>query len=552
MTWGWKVGLCAIGILLSVNVLSAPAQYAFRIQFTDKIGSPSLSNPLVFLSQRALDRRSAQSIALDSTDRPVSQTYINDVLTTIPAVYHSSSKWMNSIVVLLTDSSQILNIQTKPYIAGISYVAYFASGLHKQSGTNPTQSTEPVTTGSASYYGFSFDQTQLVNGAYLHDRSYKGKGKLIAVLDEGFNGANTLSFYDSMNTLGRLLDARNFVFATNDVYSTYTHGTVCLSTMAANKPGTFVGTAPDAQYALYVTEYAFGDYPIELDDMAAAIERADSLGADILSSSVGYNWFSSGFTSLVYTDIDGKSTVAAKAVNMASAKGMVCVITAGNEGGNSWNNILTPGDADSALTVGSVSSSKDPASNSGYGPNAAGRRKPDVCMQGNPASIVSASGTTGASNGTSYATPQLAGWVACLWQSSPGSNAAQIREAVRRSAHRYNNPDNHIGYGVPDFYVAAQFLNVKETTPVIDKQNWINVVPNPVGQKLVLQSQLEKSEQISVSITDANGKKVFETKLDAASGKQTMQLTTPALSRGVYFLKAVSGEKQRTIRFVQP
>ncbi len=553
MTWGWKVW-CVLGLfsLFTVTGIAAP-QYAFRIQFKDKQGSPSLANPLVFLSQRALDRRTAQSISLDSTDQPVVQAYVDDVISNTSGKFHSASKWMNSCVILLTDSSQILNIQSKPYIADITYVGYFPSGLHKStSGTGGQIAGTSKTTASQSYYGASFEQTQLVNGGYLHDRSYKGSGKLIAVFDEGFAGVNTIDVFNSLMTSGRLVDTRNFVLASNDVFSSYTHGTQCLSTIAADKPGVFVGSAPEASYALYVTEYSFADYPIEMDDLAAGIERADSIGGDVISASIGYNWFSGSFPDLTYNDIDGKSTVAARAVNMASAKGMVCVISAGNEGGNSWNNILTPGDADSALTVGSVSSSGDVASTSGYGPNSSGIRKPDVCMLGNPAAIVTNSGSPSVASGTSFATPQLAGWVACLWQSSPHSTSTQIRDAVRKSAHRYNNPDNHIGYGIPNFYRASENLNISNSGTVVHKDAWIIVAPNPVNTNLNIVLRLEKPENIVFSITDITGKVISGSTHQGVIGEQTILLPVSSLSKGVYFLKASAPDRQQTVRFVMP
>lgn len=547
----WKIGMC-VGLLLSASQLHAQtAQYAFRINFKDKQGSPALSSPLVFLSQRALDRRAAQGISLDSTDQPVAPAYVNDVVATTTGKFHSASKWMNSIVILLTDSSKILTIQSKPYITGITYVGYFSTGLHKISGNTTEPLQTPTPAGSASYYGAAYDQTVLVNGPYLHDRGYKGKGKLIALLDEGFFGVNTAPAFDSMIKAGRVLDTWNFVYASGDVYSAYNHGTGCLSTTAGNLPGTYVGSAPEASYALYVTEYSFADYPVEMDDMAAATERADSLGADIVSSSLGYNTFSGAFPDLVHSDIDGKTTVAAKAANMASAKGMLFVITAGNEGGNTWNSILTPGDADSALTVGNVNNAKDPASNSGYGPNAAGRIKPDVCMKGNPASVMFTSATPGSSSGTSFATPQLAGWAACLWQSNPGSTPYQVREAIRKSAHMYTTPGNHIGYGVPDFYRASELLNVKQVPETISTDNWVNVAPNPTTQTLQIELLMNASAPVSLTVIDASGKEIYTDTRNTKTGKQNIAITIPGISKGVYFLKAITGDKQRVVRFIQ-
>jgi serine protease AprX len=253
-----------------------------------------------------------------------------------------------------------------------------------------------------------------------------------------------------------------------------------LSTIAAYIPDTFVGAAPEASYALYVTEYSPQEQEIELDNALAATERADSIGADIISISLGYNLFTNPFYyPFVYSDIDGKSSVAAKGANMATAKGMIYVASAGNEGGGAWNYILTPGDADSALTVGSVNEFKVPATNSSYGPNASGRIKPDVCLMGNPAEVLSSGTNTQYINGTSFATPQLAGWAACLWQSAHGNNSYKIRQAIVQSAHIYTTPDNHLGYGVPDFRKAQELLGIKEVNIDLSPQHWVAVWPNP-------------------------------------------------------------------------
>lgn len=442
---GLRFVLCGVMIMSAFLVNAQTPQYAYRIGFKDKQGAPDLSNPLSLFSQRALDRRSAQGISLDSTDRPVSPVYVNDIFTTISGKLHVTSRWLNQIVVLVTDTSNIAAVRSKPFVAYTDYVGYFGSGLYKQTSEGDTGKMQK-TTGSSAYYGTAYDQTKFVNGDYLHDRGYKGKGKLIAVMDEGFAGVNTGPVFDSLMKSGRLADTRNFVYNNNDVFTSFNHGTGCLSTIAGNIPGTYVGSAPEADIALYVTEYAYGDMPIEMDNMLAAAERADSVGADVISASVGYNTFSSPFKSLVYADIDGKTTVAAKAANMATKKGILFVITAGNEGGGGWNYVLTPGDADSAITIGGATLNRSAVSSSGNGPNATGRVKPDVCMLGSNVSVMFTSTTPSYLGGTSYATPQLAGWAACLIQAtSTNATPYRIRTAIIKSGHLYATPGPQMG-----------------------------------------------------------------------------------------------------------
>jgi hypothetical protein len=541
---------------LHCEELFSQAQYAFRVSFVDKQGSPPLSNPQLFLSQRSIDRRIAQGLSVDASDQPVSPDYIDSVLAETGGVLHLTSRWLNHCVVLTNDSTDILLLNGKPYVSGIKHVATYSSGLHNRpSGDNDKYdkfgsevdlSGLLRTTGSPAFYGTTYNQTQVVNGDHLHDRGYKGQGKLIAVLDEGFSWVNTNRAFDYLRNSGRLVDKYNFVYDSDSVYGYSSHGTSSLSTIAAYVPDTFVGAAPEAEYALYITEYAGAEQEIELDNMLAATERADSLGADIVTESLGYNLYTNPFYyPFVYADIDGKSSVAAKAANIAASKGIIFVASAGNEGGVGWNYVLTPGDADSAITVGSVSEFKVVAGNSGYGPNAAGRRKPDVCMVGNPAAVLTTGVNANFINGTSFATPQLAGWAACLWQSSPSRNAYQIKTAIIESAHAYATPDNHIGYGVPDFKKAQELLGIKG--PIVNVNNWLAASPNPFTKDIFV-AIYHDSGDVELMLAGMDGRTIFVDKRVLNRGTHTLTLTTPELATGIYILTVTAGEKKQSIR----
>lgn len=542
MCRGWI--LCFVGLLiLSVTAIAQP-QYGFRISFTDKAGTThSLTNPIGYLSQRAIDRRTAQNISIDSTDLPVSPAYMDSVLTLTGGKLHMTSKWFNYTVILLNDSSDILTLQGKPFIDTIAYIAYYPLGLHK-----PGKEAPPVqkkTTGSALYYGDAWQQTSLVRGDYLHDIGRKGEGKLIAVLDEGFEGVDTGPAFDSLMNSTRLIDQYNYRDAVSNVFMNGLHGTTSLSTLAGNLPGTYVGTAPYADYALYITEIQGSEQVIEMDNIVAASERADSVGADIITISLGYDRFNlPTMFSLTYADIDGKTTIAAKAANMATTKGILFVASAGNEGGGSWNYILTPGDADSAITVGSVGLDRVPANNSGYGPNSSGRIKPDVCMVGQPASVMRNGPNPLLSSGTSWATPQLAGWAACLMQTSTTLTPYQVRIAIQKSAHVYNNPGVQLGYGVPNFHTALDYLNIEELPKMPDNGNWLTVSPNPFEEQLTIRVYSERKSTVEISLTDVTGRVIFSTSADASTGVRTIQPEMPELTPGIYFLKAVMGEKE--------
>ncbi|MFI5195975.1 MAG: S8 family peptidase [Chitinophagales bacterium] len=553
--WGC---LIIIGSLLGYSANAS--QYAFQVTFTDKNNTPySLSSPLAYLSPRALSRRATQGISIDSTDLPVNPAYVDSVLSLTGGKLHETSRWLNMCMILLSDSSQILHLAGKPYISNITLVGYYTTNLHRSMNTtgggNKNTAQRTTSSGSA-YYGNTWTQTQLVNGNYLHDNGYKGQGKLIAVLDAGFIGADTHPGFDSLWQSGRVVDTFDFTFDNTNVFYQDNHGFEVLSTMAGYVPGTYVGSAPLAMYALYITEYDLipNDQPLELDNMLCGAERADSIGADIITESLGYDLFDypPGSGQSFYPDLDGKTTVAAKAANMATKKGMLFVASAGNDGtgiGGWGNHIMTPGDADSALTIGAVSQSGIVANFSGYGPNAAGQVKPDVCGMGLSAAIFNAPGGYSSLDGTSLSTPQVAGWAACLWQANPNATPYQLRQAIIKCASSYNSPGQQLGYGIPDFECAQLALDVTDTPPPFSASNWVIPTPNPFGSDLKLCVSPNAGQYVGFTLMDMTGKIVFSFNIYLYKGYNTpINIPTPALPSGIYILRVISPTQQQVIK----
>ena len=552
-------------LLLPYSPLQAQ-QYAFAVSFTNKNGTGgTISNPSTYLSQRAINRRTHQNIAIDSSDLPVSQIYIDSILHLTGGIYHNKSKWLNFCVILLSDSTQILNLQNKSFIRDIKYIAYYGTYLHhktmpvnghSQAYNSPNYHAAQKTSGSAAYYGATYSETVFVNGDCLHDMGYKGDGKLIAVLDAGFLGADSHPGFDSIFQTGRVLETYNFALDTTYVYSYDSHGTSCLSTMAGNNPGVFVGSAPNASYALYITEDA-PEQPIKMYNLVAGTERADSLGADVISCSLGYDIFDSPWPYTYFTynpDFDGKSTVPCKGVNAATSKGILFVTSAGNDGASPWYYILTPGDADSALTIGATDLSKIPYSATGHGPNFAGQIKPDVCANGVSANVFYQGGVYSSGTGTSFATPQIAGWAACLWQFAGNVSPYRIRAAIDSSADHHANPDSQVGYGIPNFCSAIQLLNVKDTPKNPLGSEWIKAGPNPFsGNILLLHAYLNLEEDVQISICDAAGKTILQQSLHLYSGYNSpITVNMPnALPIGMYLLKATSAVGTTFIKLVK-
>ncbi len=554
-----------IGIVLAIALLlgdsAIAAQFAFQITFTDKNNTPySLSSPLVYLSARSLARRTTQGIAVDSTDLPVNPAYIDSVLTLTGGTFHETSRWLDMCIILLhdADSSQILHLIGKSFIRDIKLVGHYTSDLHRSSnitGTHSASSVKRTTTGDSGYYNDTWPETELVNGNFLHDNGFKGQGKLIAVIDAGYIGTNTHPGFDSLWSNNRVVDRYNFTFHEDYVFTQDDHGTEVLSTMAGYQPGTFVGSAPLAMYALYVSEWdidASDDEPLELDNLLCAAERADSVGADIITESLGYDVFSLPFSGFSFSDLDGKTTIGARAANMATMKGMLFVATAGNDGtggpGGWGTHITTPGDADSALTIGSVDAFGTSSDFSGFGPNAAGQIKPDVCGMGEGAYTFNGSNGYATPGGTSISTPQIAGWAACLWQANPNATPYQIKQAIIRCASHYTSPGNQIGYGVPNFQCTEQALGV-DKVPAMPKSVWIIPAPNPFSDDLKLYVSPEESGNVDLEIYDITGKKAFSSQRFLYKG-YNIPVTLPlqSLAAGVYILKAVSATQQQTLK----
>ena len=540
---------------------SGASQYCFQVTFTDKNNTPySLSSPSSYLSARSLARRTTQGIAVDSTDLPVNRSYVDSVLTLTGGVLHITSRWLNLCVILLSDSSQITQLSGVSFISNVKCVGYYSTDLHHRAtysgspgGTPPVR--HKTSSFNSTYYSGSWDQTHIVNGDYLHDNGFQGQGKLIAVMDAGFVNSNGNPGFDSLRQSGRLVDSFDFVWRDNNILQADDHGALVLSTMAGYLPGTYVGTAPLASYALYLTENNVNDQPVELDNLLAASERADSIGADVITESLGYDIFDyPPGAGQVFLELDGKTTVGARAANMATKKGMLFVATAGNDGTSvpGWGtHILTPGDADSALTIGSTDVSGAPAASSSYGPNAAGRIKPDVSGMGHTAVVITSGGITTAGDGTSFSTPQIAGWAACLWQANPTATPYMLRQAIIKCASSYNSPGAQLGYGVPDFVCTEQMVKVPQVAPVITTYA-ISVAPNPFTNEMTIAIASPSDGLVSVVIADIAGRTVYSGSIYCSKGPGNLaSISLNGASPGLYFLRATTAAWQQVIKLIK-
>lgn len=527
-------------LALSSSTYSQVAPSKYIVYFTDKNNSPySISSPSAYLSQRAIERRTRQSIAVNITDLPVNPFYVSDVAATGVTIEYTL-KWLNAVVISTTDSTKLNAINSLGFVASSKKV----KRLH-----GPGKGFKEVTGQSTPYergvynYGPSYRQINMIGGDQLHNEGYKGQGMVIAVLDAGFENANVIPAFDSIRNKNKILGTWDFVAKESSVYEDHSHGTMVLSAMAAHIPGELVGTAPEASYWLLRSEDASPEHLIEETNWVAAAEFADSVGADIINSSLGYTIFDDPSMNHTYADMDGHTTIITRGADHAASKGILVVNSAGNSGGSSWQYIGAPADGDSVLTIGAVDSSKTYAFFSSTGPSSDGRIKPNVCAMGQGTVLASPAGGTFTGNGTSFSSPIIAGMAACLWQTDPSKSMMDVYRAIERSADRYNNPDNNYGYGIPNFSLAKLLLTDVKSVPS-GNGTQISFYPNPFNEKIEFVVYTADSQHTVIEMFDLKGKLISTQNLNTAAQSYTNGIVNiPAeLSAGMYMIRFRSGD----------
>ncbi len=536
-------------LLLSINVTAQVAPERYWVRFTDKQSTPySVNAPEQFLSARSIERRQRQGIPIDLTDLPVDPQYVAQVVATGAEVL-CVSRWMNSVVVRASSPAVLDAIEALPFVLDRRPVGRATPDHDKWDKEFLLESKSNAEMQADEVYGLAFNQIDMMNGLNLHDRGFRGEGMLIAVLDAGFNATDNLQVFDSLRADGRILATFDAVGRTPSIYGFHSHGTAVLSTMAANWPGTMVGTAPKASYLLIRTEDVSSEFPIEEHFWISGAEFADSCGADILNTSLGYNTFDEPAYDHTYADMNGRTTPCAIASTMAARKGMLVVTSAGNQGNNPWQFITTPADADSILTIGAVDPFREPASFSSRGPSADGRVKPNVCAQGQEAIIGRQQGDVGPSNGTSFSGPILAGMAACLWQSVPDATNMEVLRAIERSSHVYDAPTDKLGYGIPDFAMAKLLLEeINPTDPEEDEV--LGVYPNPFITNLNGSYFSSIDQRLEFRLVNMAGQVMARMDVDAcAMCAQDFSITgLDHVAPGIYFLQVLGSKGKQTYK----
>ena len=419
----------------------------YRISLKDKAATDySLQKPEMYLSKKSIERRKRQGLEIDSTDLPVCKKYV-DAIRKKGVHVLVTGKWDNFVTVSCNDSMLIAEIAGLPFVRSTERVW---RGVAKRASERDSLINKPLRTDSL--YGPAITQIKMSHADRLHEAGFKGQGMTIAVIDAGFHNVDKIEAMKNINIMG----TRDFVNPEADIYAESSHGMSVLSCMAMNQPNVMIGTAPEASYWLLRSEDEYSENLVEQDYWAAAIEFADSVGVDLVNTSLGYYSFDDPTKNYRYRDLNGHYALMSREAAKAADKGIVVVCSAGNSGSGSWKKITPPGDAENVITVGAVNKYGVLAPFSSVGNTADGRVKPDVVAVGLGSDVMGTDGNLRHANGTSFSSPIMCGMVACLWQACPELTAKEIIELVRRSGDRAVFPDNIYGYGLPDLWKAYQ------------------------------------------------------------------------------------------------
>lgn len=534
-----RTGLVLVLLMLSLAGWAQVNRY--MVYFKDKTGTPyTIGTPNQFLTARSIERRQEQGIAINEDDLPVNPAYVSQLVSSGANVLYTS-RWMNGALVQC-DVSQLGSLEGLPVVERVELAAPnekpSATGRHR-GGRQTNNRVESVV---------NQFQLGMLGLDYMHSGGYTGNGVFIAVLDDGFQGVNNITPFQPLFA-GDHVDMENsfdFVHKQADVFLFDDHGTEVLSVMAAYEDGVYTGGAYEADYVLFVTEDIATEYRIEEYNWLIAAERADSLGVDIIHTSLGYYSFDDASMNYAQSDMDGSTTIITQAAAHAVARGMVVVASAGNEGARPWQIITAPADGRDLLAVGGVTSEGVKSNGSSTGPSADGRIKPDVAALGVSTSTVKSSGNTGFSSGTSLAAPLVTSLVAGLWQRYPELTNLQVMQLVRESASQASTPDNLIGYGIPNFRAA---VNLKEYR---QQDAPFAVYPNPIaGNVSIRPNSPETISKCRLQMISLSGQLMLDYDVSFDWLHREYTATTQDLPSGLYILRIFHDENLFTFKVVK-
>jgi serine protease AprX len=520
-----KNRVCAFVILLFIAQVGYAQVNRYMVFFKDKDGSAySVANPQAFLTTRAIERRNNQGISITEQDLPVNENYVQGVKDAGASTFFRT-RWMNGVLVQC-NASLISTLSALPYVDHVEFVApdeRLNTGRKKVS-----QKVKGTKAGEVTQ-----DQLALNGLDDMHSQGFHGESMTIAIFDAGFNGVDATIPFQHVVSEGRidLAVSQDFVFNATDIFQYDEHGTEVFSIIAAYQEGVFTGGAYKARYQLYVTEDVNTEYRVEEYNWLFAAERADSAGADVVNSSLGYYDFDDNTMNYPKSAMDGKTTVVTRAAQLLADRGVVVVCSVGNEGNIGWQIVTAPADAKDVLAVGSVDENGIRAGSSSKGPTADNRIKPDVMAMGNGTSVIKPSGSVASVNGTSVASPLITSLVAGVWQKYPNLTNKEVITLIRRSASLAASPNNLMGYGIPTFESIQSYLEHIEDNP-------IDVYPNPFIDTInIMPFSPALVAKCSVELVSSQGQSLLKNEISFTREEPSFLANLSSFSAGVYILR---------------
>lgn len=546
----WSNILVLVLLMLGSFGFSSAQSNRYIIYFVDKANSEySIDQPNEFLSQRAIDRRDNQNIEITEEDLPVSPAYIDSLQENNYYPYFKS-KWLNAVLVELTNT-QAQDLEAKSYIQNVELVApgdkLTIDKGEKEIDFNPETPTVSRYT--------SRDQLNMLGADELHEAGYTGEGLWIAIFDAGYEYANKSEVFSNTFENNKIKATYDFTNNNYDVFeSVYSHGTSVMSCIVAHSDS-LLGTAPDAQISLYITEDGTSEYRIEEYNWLFAAEEADSSGVDIISSSVGYYDFDDESMSYSYADLDGETSIVTRAAALASSKGILVVASAGNEGSNSWMHVTMPADAENVLAVGAVDILNQLANFSSIGPTSDDRQKPEIVAKGVRTTVLSGSNNISVNSGTSFSAPLISGFAASLWQQFPELTSLELRNLIIGSGDIVNEPNNKKGYGLPSYNRIIEgnddsndVLSVKEIMG-----DDFTVFPNPIKTNTlsIKVGRGYNGEKMVLSLFSPNGKLLSQSEFEKVKSSDILKVDMTNENKGIYLLNIQTKNESKSIKVLK-
>lgn len=539
-----RIKIC-IG-LLSFMILgfAARAQDRYAVYFKYKPQtSLSLANPQAFLTPKAIQRRTREGLQADSLDLPVASKYLDEVNKMANYILYTS-KWMNAAL-LVTDAQGAASMRTWPFVDKVELVGVGflqkTNGRIQYNASVPKEShcCEPKLNNRELAVTNTYDfQNQLIGIDKMHQEGYTGKGVTIAVFDAGFPGTDKVSALSHLFSKKQIMGQRDFVRPWNkEIFIDNQHGTNVLSLIAANEPGKLVSGAYDSDYILVITEEVATEYRVEEFNWVRGAEYADSLGVDIINSSVGYLDFDDSTMDYSVADLDGKTAIITKGAKIAAKKGILIVNSVGNYGSRGASSLVPPADAEGILSVGSVNADLSRSGFSSRGPTVDGRIKPELAAFGGSPVLIRSSGAVGSSSGTSFSAPQIASLAAGLWEAKPEWTKDKLIENLLRSATQFNKPDNLLGYGIPNFYAAlyGEVLAVQGDEAI----EW-KIYPNPLAKDEIF-IHFGKGSSCTFELIDMTGKLIIQSELTRLDSNSPYRVQLNRVKPGLYLIQMREG-----------